>query len=143
MTGTLTISNNVTLADADWVIDLAEEAYGRSLDRQMCRDWMAELLSQRNVFFRKSANIVGIAVSSHDFWSTDSFHTHMLYLFGRKRSGWEAYKMVVTMAVWSKSIGATAFHFGSSGVDLSAFAIRMQRYGLTQDRPSWTIPTNP
>lgn len=130
---------SVTLADADWVIDLAEKAYGRSLDRDGCRDWIAEAISMRNVFFRRTANVVGVAALQYDFYDPNTARAHMLYLFAENAGGWGAYKMLMLMMVWAKEAGAASFHFGSNTkVDLGPFARRLARYGVVVDDPSWT-----
>lgn len=131
----------VTMAHADWIIDLAEEVYDQKLDRESVKAWMADATTYSDVFFYRGKNSVGLASAITPFYGNAPKVVHMVYLFARRNRTLEGYKMLLTMVLWAKSIGASAFHFGSaaSGVDLEPFARRLTRYGARQERPTWTV----
>lgn len=131
----------VTMADADWVVRLAEEQYGRPLDQQGCKDWIADMLTNgQSTFFARSDHAAGVAVAQRAFFDPNVVQVHMLYLVARKNRTMAGYRMLLAMAAWAKDMGASSFHFGSTTQhDLSPLAKRMARYGVLPDRQTWTL----
>lgn len=131
----------VSMNDADWVIALAEECYGRPLDHNGVREFMADsLTAARQTFFCRSRHAVGVAVLQRPFFDPSILQAHMVYLMARKNHGLAGYRMLMCMTAWAKAMGAASFHFSSAtSYDLSVFARRMAALGVKPDQPSWTL----
>lgn len=131
----------VAMVDADWVINLAEQQYGRSLDHQGCKDFIADAITaQRDTFFCRSAHAIGMAARQKAFFDPAITQVHMLYLIAMPNRHLAGYRMLLAMAAWARAVGADSFHFGSTTpCDLGPFARRLAKHGVQPDQQAWTL----
>jgi hypothetical protein len=125
----------VTIMDIPDCIAIARACYP-PFDEAEAREWGTKAMLDKSTAFFRDDDAWGCCAISKLFYEAKP-RCAMLFLAVRRGAVWQACKVVKAMVAWSKSKGASGFHFGEeTGMDLSPIA---KRVGAKLDRPSYKV----
>jgi hypothetical protein len=127
-----------TVLDMREMIEIAQECYAQSkgVSVEKAVEWGEKAMLNPNMAFFRTEDAWGCVAVAEVFYLEGPKAT-MMFLAARNGKAWEACKVLRAMIAWSRSKGASSFHFGEdTGMRMDVMA---KRVGAVVDRPTYTL----